>query len=305
MRYDGAHKRQHLLIEKLSPFVEWLPVCPEVDIGLGVPRPPIQVEVSAGKRSLVMPSTGENLTEKMNEYARERSSQDDMAELRGYIFKSRSPSCAIDSAPELDEAAPTGLATPQRSRGPGFFTAEMMRRHPELPIAEETALSTPASISAFVEKVCAFDRLANFFSRERSLGQMVMFTSQSRLQLQTHGESATREIDGLLSGSGGIDPEHLIPDFMSLYLKAFDEPATKPGHLRAIGRFLLDARGRVSDRDLELIEASVRRFRDDGEELAPLRNALSSIAEELELPHHIHSTYLEPYRIEIELAAAV
>ncbi len=172
-------------------------------------------------------------------------------------------------------------------------------------MAEETDLSTPESISAFVEKVCAFDRLSNFFSRERSLGQMVMFTSQSRLQLQTHSESATRAIDDLLSGSSGIDPEHLIPEFTSLHMKAFNEPATKPGHLRAIGRFLLDARGQVSDRDLELIEASVRRFRDDGKELAPLRKALSSIAEELELPHHIHSTYLEPYRIEIELAAAV
>jgi uncharacterized protein YbbK (DUF523 family) len=93
VRYDGGHKRDRFLIDTLGPFVEWVPVCPEVEIGLGVPRDTIRLVGDAAAPRLVVEKTGDDLTARMQRYARARTRELESLDLHGYVLKRGSPSC--------------------------------------------------------------------------------------------------------------------------------------------------------------------------------------------------------------------
>jgi uncharacterized protein YbbK (DUF523 family) len=152
VRYDGGHKRNAFLTEILGPYVEWVPVCPEVELGLGTPRPPIQLERRRGAIRLVMPSTGRDLTSSMREYAERRVAELARLDLDGYILKSKSPSCGMEA---VKVYAAAGVASPE---GRGLFAEALMSRLPELPVEEEGRLEDPRLRESFVQRVFARHR---------------------------------------------------------------------------------------------------------------------------------------------------
>lgn len=150
VRYDGRHKRDATLIEALEPHVEWVSVCPEIEIGLGTPRPPIALHDIGGAIRLIVPPTGRDLTDVMHEYAQRRVEALAGMRLSGYVFKSRSPSCGLGSAPVV-----TSGAGPAELRS-GVFAAVLSARFPGLPIEEETRLRNPAACATFVKRVRSY-----------------------------------------------------------------------------------------------------------------------------------------------------
>lgn len=149
VRYDGRHKLDAPLIADLDPHVEWVPVCPEIEIGLGTPRPPIQLQEIGGAVRLIMPSTERDLTGVMTEYAERRV--DALAGLRlaGYVLKSRSPSCGLGSTPVVDFRQGTPLSS-------GVFAAVLKARLPGLPVEEETRLRDADARATFLERVLSY-----------------------------------------------------------------------------------------------------------------------------------------------------
>lgn len=149
VRYDGRHKRAALLIALLGPRVEWVAVCPEVEIGLGTPRPPIELREIDGSVRLIMPSSGRDLTAAMRQYAGRKADALAAMRLSGYVLKSRSPSCGLGSAPVLSESAAD-------ARGSGIFAAVLTERFPDLPVEEESDLNNTVAIEAFMARVQAY-----------------------------------------------------------------------------------------------------------------------------------------------------
>ncbi len=147
VRYDGGHKRNRNILEDLSPLVEWVPVCPEVEIGLGVPRPTIQLEVGSTSPRLIMPSTGNDLTEQMNAYTREKVRELQTLGLDGFVFKSKSPSCGMEHVKVFNKG---GVA---EEIGVGAFARILMEMWPDLPIEDEERLADPELRKRFVEQV--------------------------------------------------------------------------------------------------------------------------------------------------------
>jgi uncharacterized protein YbbK (DUF523 family) len=145
VRYDGAHKRDATLLEALGPHVEWVPVCPEVELGLGVPREPIALEVGAqGETRLVARETRRDLTDAMAQYAKGRVVALEVLGIAGYILKARSPSCA-----------PAGVAVAGGAE-PGMFARVLRARLPRLPVASEEDLASAAARDAFLAAVRAY-----------------------------------------------------------------------------------------------------------------------------------------------------
>jgi uncharacterized protein YbbK (DUF523 family) len=151
VRYDGGHKREAFLVEGLGRQVEWVPVCPEVEMGLGVPRPPMRLVLLGGETRLITPSTGADHTQAMHAWSAQRL--DELAaDLCGYVLKSRSPSCGLASVPLFDDRGdPAGETR-------GLFAAALLARFPDLPIEEETALADPARRADFLSRVFALHR---------------------------------------------------------------------------------------------------------------------------------------------------
>jgi uncharacterized protein YbbK (DUF523 family) len=151
VRYDGEHKRAAWL-EALTPQVEWVPVCPEVEIGMGTPREPIHLVarpdgvVSMDQRvRLVGVTSGEDWTARMHDWARDRARALAALDLSGYVFKARSPSCGIDGV-----VVHAGDAERQ---GRGLFAQALIEALPDLPVTDEASLIDEAARRRFLERV--------------------------------------------------------------------------------------------------------------------------------------------------------
>ena len=147
VRYDGGHKLDRYLAEVLGEFFEWVPVCPEVEIGLGVPRPSIQLVKDHTAPRLVEPESGEDLTERMESFAREKIAQIKQVGLDGFILKSRSPSCGVDGVKVFENNET------QVRNGIGIFARVLLQAWPDLPVAEEGWLEDPDRRHNFFERV--------------------------------------------------------------------------------------------------------------------------------------------------------
>jgi uncharacterized protein YbbK (DUF523 family) len=146
VRYDGGHKLDASLVETLGRAVEWVPVCPEVEVGMGTPREPIQLVTSAaggtsaGHRvRLVGVESGRDWTDDMDRWSRARVADLSRASLSGFVVKSRSPSCGLEG---------------------GLFTQTLLRAMPDLPVEDEERLRDARVRDAFLERVFAYERAA-------------------------------------------------------------------------------------------------------------------------------------------------
>lgn len=143
VRYDGGHRKQPALLAQFAGQVEWVPSCPEAELGLGVPRETIQVELADDILQLVTHGTRRDLTAAMREWAERRASELAARDISGYIFKARSPSCGVGSVAIIGGG----------NDGTGLFAAELIRRLPHLPVAEEDQLISPSARQTFLERV--------------------------------------------------------------------------------------------------------------------------------------------------------
>ncbi|MCD6463021.1 MAG: DUF523 domain-containing protein [Thermotogae bacterium] len=134
-------------LEELKSFVELLPVCPEVAIGLGVPRDPISLVLKNGEKRLVQVSTGCDLTEYMRNFSREFLSS--LSKVSGFILKSKSPSCGVYDTPVFADLS-TGIPV---SYGSGLFTQMVFEFFPSLPIVDEKYLTLPENRYEFLKKI--------------------------------------------------------------------------------------------------------------------------------------------------------
>jgi len=236
VRYDGGHKRSGLLVELLGPWVEWVTVCPEVELGLGVPRPTLRLERvgapgdlpgSASVR-LVRPSDGVDLTHDMQRLAQRRARELGGRDLCGYILKKDSPSCGMERVKVYaDRGAP-------RRDGVGVFAAALAERHPLLPIEEEGRMCDMDLRENFIERVFAYHRLKSFFAARWSVGGLVAFQAAHKLQLMAHSPKGARELGQLVARAKGANRRSLREDYSRAFMQTLRCAATRPRHVNVM-----------------------------------------------------------------------
>ena len=152
VRYDGGHKRDVLLADTLSRQVEWVPVCPEVEAGLGVPREPMRLEGTATSPRLMTVTTKVDHTDTMARFSRRRLREIEALNLSGYIFKARSPSCGVGRVPLVSAQ---GVETPE---GTGLFARALMEHFPAIPVEDEERLHEPQVLKDFLKRASDYRR---------------------------------------------------------------------------------------------------------------------------------------------------
>lgn len=152
VRYDGGHKRDASLADALSQQVEWVPLCPEVEAGLGVPREPMRLEGTATSPRLVTITTNVDHTNTMARFSRHRVRELAALDLSGFVFKARSPSCGIGRVPLVSAQ---GVETPE---GVGLFAQALIKHSPLLPVEDEDRLHDPQILKDFLKRVSDYRR---------------------------------------------------------------------------------------------------------------------------------------------------
>ena len=147
VRYDGQHKLDSYITETLSQCFHLIAVCPELELGLGVPRETMQLEGNPDSPRLMTKKNRIDLTERMLIWSQERVQGLMFENLRGFIFKSNSPSCGIEDVAVLVENRSSA------ERGSGLFAQAFMKQFPELPVIDEEQLQDPALRAGFIARV--------------------------------------------------------------------------------------------------------------------------------------------------------
>lgn len=221
VRYDGGHKRDAYLTDTLAAFVEWVPVCPEIEVGMGVPREAIELREKGGRIRLVGTRTGTDHTDAMRAYARRMVDRLAEERLSGFVLKKSSPSCGLERVRVRTRA---GRVT--RS-GRGLFAAALAGRFPTLPIEEEGRLRNPRLRENWIERVFAYHRLQGLWTRRWRTADLVEFHESHRFVLLAHSHAISRSLDRLVVGARALERRALRARYERDFMAALALPARR------------------------------------------------------------------------------
>jgi uncharacterized protein YbgA (DUF1722 family)/uncharacterized protein YbbK (DUF523 family) len=294
VRFDAGHKRDPFLVETFGRHVEWVPVCPEVEAGLGVPRESMHLERIGGEVRLVTRKTGIDHTETMRRYAARRVAALQAQDLCGYVLKKNSPSCGMERVKVYGRSGP--VATDR-----GLFATALLRAFPHLPVEEEGRLNDPRLRESFVERVFAYRRLRFLFRGRWTIGNVVAFHTVHKLQLLAHSPRRYAELGRLVAGAKSVARPVLQTSYEAEFMSALEVPATPKRHVNVLQHLL----GYFSDRlDGDARRELVEIIEDYGRGMLPLVVPLTLVrhyVRRFAIDYLQAQTYLDPHPKELML----
>ena len=219
VRFNGGHKRFRFLTDELDPYVDWVPYCPEIEIGLGIPREPIRL--TAGGRLVNRSGTADH-TALMAALPLPSG-------IDGYVFKAKSPSCGVWGIPRYrDDGQASGVV------GPGLYAGRVVAEFPLLAVEDEGRLSDPGLREAFVERVFAAARLRSVLSGPWEPRDLVAFHARHKLQLLAHDPVRYRSAGRVVAAAGSASPAEAALAYGELFLAALASRATRGRNANAL-----------------------------------------------------------------------
>lgn len=295
VRYDGGHKHDSFITGTLANYFSWVPVCPEMEMGLGSPRESMKLAEINGAVHLVTNKTGQDLTDKMNDYVDLRIKELQKNSLHGFILKKDSPSCGIFRVRVYSDSE-----SGQR-KGRGLFAEALMNQYPDLPMEEEGRLQDWKLRENFIERVFSYYRWLEFVNSHPRPKDLVNFHTRQKLAILAHSRIHYQKLGQLVSQSGKKQIAKILPEYRSLYMNALTVHTTTRKqadvlyHLMGYLKKVLDTEDKA-----ELVE-TIEKYRCG---IIPLIVPLTL------LNHHFRrhpvswvqeQTYLNPYPAELML----
>lgn len=294
VRFDGGHKRDTFLTKVLGPHVEFVPVCPEVEMGLGTPRETLRLVREGGRVRMVTTRTGIDHTDGMNEWAEKRLAQLERGDLSGYVLKKDSPSCGMERVKTYGDGMPA-------RDGRGIFADALLRHLPLLPVEEEGRLTDPTLRENFIERVFAYRRLVTLFASRWTAGALVRFHTAHKMSLLSHSTTAYNELGQLVARAGSLPRAELRRDYAALFMRTLAIPATRARHTNVLHHMAGHLKKLVDDDSRAELAGCIDDYRTG---LVPLIVPLTLIR------HHVRQhrvsyldgqVYLEPHPRELML----
>ena len=231
VRYDGGHKRDSSVADTLGRHFAFVSVCPEVECGLGVPREAMRLVGDPDAPRLVTIRTGQDLTERMQAFAARRAEALAGEDLRGFIFKSKSPSSGFTRVKVYnDKGAPT-------ERGVGLFARAFMARFPLIPVEDEGRLHDDRLRENFIERIFTLSRWRDALADDGTASlpaRIIAFTSRHKLLLLAHSPELARQIGRLAAEASARPADALRQSYETLLMRALALPATPAKHANVL-----------------------------------------------------------------------
>jgi uncharacterized protein YbgA (DUF1722 family)/uncharacterized protein YbbK (DUF523 family) len=298
VRFDGGHKRSDFLVATFGSFVEFVPVCPEVEIGLGIPRETLRLvrDVdSAATIRLVANNTGVDHTDEMNSYAERQVIALGREELSGYVLKKDSPSCGMERVRVYGSSG-----TPTRD-GSGLFAAALMKRYPSLPVEEEGRLNDPELRENFVERVFAYRRLRAFFLSRWTLGGLVQFHIAHKLALMAHSPKAYAELGRFVADAKRLARDKVPAHYEFEFMGALKKLATAARHTNVLHHMLGYLRPHLDQDSRDELVTIIDDYRSGLVPLVVPITVFRHYVRKFEIAYLREQVYLEPHPKELML----
>lgn len=280
VRYNGGHSRSRFLTDELDPYVDWVPYCPEMEIGLGTPRETLRLTADD---HLVSRSGDTDHTAAMAALPLPEG-------LDGYVFKAKSPSCAIHGIPRY---APSGQ--PADRRGRGVFAERMIARFPLLPVEDEGRLSDAVLREEFTERVFGFARLRALFSGSWQPRDLVSFHTRHKLQLLAHDPVRYRGAGRVAAAAGTAPREVTEAAYRDVFHAALTTRASRGRNANALQHAFGQIGALLGTRRRADLTARIESYRRGATPLSVPVAILAHYASDGEAPWLAGQTYLEPF----------
>jgi uncharacterized protein YbgA (DUF1722 family)/uncharacterized protein YbbK (DUF523 family) len=293
VRYDGGHKRLPFADDELSRHFDFLKICPEQAIGMGVPRPTIRLVGDPDKPQLIGSSNAElNVTDAMQAFAKETTPK--LTEISGYILCAKSPSCGMERVPVYDEQG-NGLG----KVGVGLFARQLMAVHPLLPVEENGRLNDVHLRENFVLRVVAYSRWQAIIAQGLNSKLLEDFHRRHKFLLLAHNQAIYRELGPIVAEAGEINErgERYIKKFML----ALKQPASTKNHTNTLMHIQGFFKDHLDADDRLKLTETVRDYAAGQLPLLVPLEMLSHYLKKYHIDYLLDQYYFDPYPRDLKL----
>ncbi len=252
VRFDGSNKYEKIT-KSLNKYFDFISICPEVEAGLGTPRPPIRLEGNFNKPSVISIKSRKDLTKLMNRYCKERLNKKDVSLISGYVLKSRSPSCGTKDVKIYNNA--------KIVKGQGLFTKEISRKYSNLPIINNDQLNNVKHREQFINQTYAYTRINNLFSSQITFKQLLEFHNLNLLIMMSHNYKLTIELSEAMltmrSKNLAKTKEYYLNNFMNIF--RFQKAIIK--QVKVFNYLKLEIKQYLSEKEKLTISKTIQKYR--------------------------------------------
>jgi len=295
VRYDGGHKLDRFLRDTLGEYVEYVPVCPEVEAGFGIPREAFRLVGDPESPRLITVRTKKDYTERMTQWAQKRVRELEKEDLCGFVFKSDSPSSGMERVKVYNEK---GMPV---KKGVGLFARAFKDHFPRIPVEEEGRLHDPNLRENFIERIFALKRWRDTIATKKTRGDLVDFHTRNKLLLLSHSPKHHGEMGKLVAAAKKMSTNDLFDKYEGLLMEALGLKSTAKKNTNVLqhmmGYFKKDL---TSDEKQELLDV-IREYKDGYVPLIVPITLMNHYVRKYKTDYLAKQTYLNPHPIELQL----
>lgn len=295
VRYDGGHKLDRFITDTLGQYVEYVPVCPEVECGLPIPRESMHLKGDPDSPRLVTTRTKQDMTDRMAQWARNRVSELEKEDLCGFIFKSDSPSSGMERIKVYNEK---GMPV---KKGVGIFAKIFMDHFPLLPVEEEGRLHDPNLRENFIERIFTLKRWREVLERKESRGNVVDFHTRHKLLILSHSPKYYQIMGKLVAKAKEISLNELFQQYQFLLMETLKLKTTPKKNSNVLMHMMGYFKEQLSsDEKQELLEV-IDHYRQEYIPLVVPMTLINHYVRKYDQPYLKEQVYLNPHPLELQL----
>ncbi|AAM07452.1 TPA: DUF523 and DUF1722 domain-containing protein [Methanosarcina acetivorans] len=286
-RYNGDMIRSHV-VAKLKEYVDFLPVCPEVEIGLGVPRNPVRIVLERSEHRLIQPSSGKDVTEDMKTFC--TRFLDSIENVDGFILKFRSPSCGFKDVKVYPSADGKGVV----GKTSGYFGGAVLERYSFLPVEDEGRLRNSRIKEHFLTKLFIFAAFREV-KTEGSMKDLIDFHTENKLLLMAYSQAELRKLGEIAANREAKPFKELASGYEIHLYNALSSAPKYTSTINVLMHVLGYFSDKLSSREKTLFLDWVQKYREGKATLCPAINTIRSWIVRFENDYLMHQTFFEPY----------
>ncbi len=297
VRWNGDHKQNRYVKETLCKYFEYVPVCPEVEVGMGIPRKTVALYGKPEKPKMISKKNKTDWTGRMNRYAKGRIKELAEEDLCGYIFKSKSPSCGLARIPVYDESD----SSKARHRS-GLFAAAFIKANPLVPTEDEGRLTDPRFRENFIVRVFSFARLkSDLLNKKARSGDIVKFHTRHKFLLLAHSRKHYQELGKIVAEVKGNPWNRVLSSYICCFMEALTLKTTSKKNTDVLLHMMGFLKKLLTKEEKQDILSAIEDYRN---ELIPLIVPVTLVRHQVKkhnIEYLLDQVYLNPHPKELML----
>lgn len=295
VRFDGSHARDSYLTETLAKYVEFVPLCPELACGMGLPREKVRQVDCAGDIRLIGRDSGEDWSDRMLKWCERVLPGLEEEGLNGFVFKSRSPSCA------LQRGKIVSTTKSPATRGAGFFSSKVMDMFPLLPVEASDRLHNPIIRENFIRRVFLLKRWRELGDKGKQIGHLVDFHTRHAMLIRAHDLRGYRELGKLLGESSVFNNEEIFDTYSVLLFRSLALKSTPKKNSDVLTHILNLLKKDLDNGDIQEIKTMIQAYKGGRIPLIMPVTIINHHARRLNKSYMMQQYFLNPHPAELKL----